>query len=47
MKKDLLKLLDLSTGDITAILNKADQLKYEKKHGIPQKYLEGKTLAIC
>ena len=46
MKKDLLKLLDLSTGDITAILNKADQLKYEKKHGIPQKYLEGKTLAM-
>ncbi|MCI8303025.1 MAG: ornithine carbamoyltransferase [Lawsonibacter sp.] len=46
MKKDLLKLLDLSTEDITAILNKADQLKYEKKHGIPQKYLEGKTLAM-
>lgn len=46
MKKDLLKLLDLSPEEITAILNKADQLKYEKKHGIPQKYLEGKTLAM-
>ena len=46
MKKDLLKLLDLSREDIEAILNKADQLKYEKKHGIPQKYLEGKTLAM-
>ena len=46
MKKDLLTLLDLSREDIEAILNKADQLKYEKKHGIPQKYLEGKTLAM-
>ena len=46
MKKDLLKLLDLSAEEITAILNRADQLKYEKKHGIPQKYLEGKTLAM-
>ena len=46
MKKDLLKLLDLTPEEITAILNKADQLKYEKKHGIAQKYLEGKTLAM-
>ena len=46
MKKDLLKLLDLSGADIEAILNRADQLKYEKKHNIPQKYLEGKTLAM-
>ncbi|MCI9156446.1 MAG: ornithine carbamoyltransferase [Lawsonibacter sp.] len=46
MKKDLLKLLDLSAQDITDILNTADQLKYEKKHNIPQKYLEGKTLAM-
>ena len=46
MKKDLLKLMDLSAEEITAILNKADQLKYEKKHGIPQKYLEGKSLAM-
>ena len=46
MKKDLLKLLDLSKEEITEILNTADQLKYEKKHGIAQKHLEGKTLAM-
>ena len=46
MKKDLLKLLDLSKEEITEILNIADQLKYEKKHGIAQKHLEGKTLAM-
>ena len=46
MKQDLLKLLDLTPEEITDILNRADQLKYEKKHGIPQKYLEGKTLAM-
>ena len=32
--KHLLKMLDLSTEDITEILNLADQLKYEQKHGI-------------
>ena len=46
MKKDLLKLLDLSKEDITRILNTADQLKYEKKHGVTQDYLKGKTLAM-
>ena len=46
MQKDLLKLLDLSTEDITYILNTADQLKYSQKHGIPHKHLEGKTLAM-
>ena len=46
MQKDLLKLLDLSTEDITHILNTADQLKYSQKHGIPHKHLEGKTLAM-
>ena len=46
MQKDLLKLLDLSTEDITNILNTADQLKYNQKHGIPHKHLEGKTLAM-
>ena len=46
MKKDLLKLLDLSKEDITLILNTADQLKYSQKHGIPHDYLKGKTLAM-
>ncbi len=36
MKKDLLKLLDLSREDIEAILNKADQLKYEKSTESPR-----------
>ena len=44
--KHLLKLLDLSKEDIIDILNTADQLKYEQKHGIPHKHLEGKTLGM-
>ena len=46
MKKDLLKLLDLSKEDIIKILNTADQLKYNQKHGIIHDYLRGKTLAM-
>ena len=46
MKKDLLKLLDLSREDITHILNTADQLKYSQKHGIQHDFLRGKTLAM-
>ena len=34
MKKDLLKLLDLTREDITKILNVADQMKYNQKHGL-------------
>lgn len=41
--KHLLKMLDLSTEDITEILNLADQLKYEQKHGIEHRHLAGKT----
>lgn len=44
--KHLLKLLDLSTDEILDILNTADQLKYELKHGIPHRRLEGKTLGM-
>ena len=44
--KHLLKLLDLSTEEILDILNTADQLKYELKHGIPHRHLEGKTLGM-
>ena len=33
--KHLLKLLDVSEKEILEILNLADQLKYERKHGIP------------
>ncbi len=46
MKNDLLKLLDLSRDDIREILDLADQLKYDLKHGIEHKVLAGKTLAM-
>lgn len=46
MTKDLLKLLDLSGSDINEILNLADQLKYDLKHGIKHEHLAGKTLAM-
>ncbi len=44
--KHLLKMLDLTSEDITGILNLADQLKYEQKHGIEHHHLAGKTLGM-
>ncbi|MDD2362225.1 MAG: ornithine carbamoyltransferase [Oscillospiraceae bacterium] len=44
--KHLLKLLDLSKEEIIGILNLADQLKYELKHGIEHRHLAGKTLGM-
>ena len=44
--KDLLKLLDLSKEEILHILNVADQMKYNQKHGLTHNYLQGKTLAM-
>lgn len=44
--KHLLKMLDLSTEEIIDILNLADQLKYEQKHGIPHNILKGMTLGM-
>lgn len=44
--KHLLKMLDLSTEEIIDILNLADQLKYELKHGIAHNHLQGKTLGM-
>ena len=44
--KHLLKLLDLSGEEIIDILNQADQLKYENKHGIEHPYLKGKCLGM-
>lgn len=46
MAKHLLKLMDFSEQEITEILNLADQLKYEKKHGIEHHHLKGKTLGM-
>lgn len=39
-------MLSLSTEEITDILNLADQLKYENKHGIKHHRLEGQTLGM-
>ena len=44
--KHLLKLSDLSSEEITDILNTADQLKYEKAHNIEHKHLKDKTLGM-
>ena len=44
--KNLLKLLDCSKEDIVSILDLADQLKYEKKHNIPHRHLEGRSLGM-
>lgn len=43
---DLLKLLDLSRDEILTILDLADQLKYNQKHGIEHNRLKGLTLAM-
>ncbi len=44
--KHLLKLSDLTSQEILNILNLADQLKFENKHGIEHRILSGKTLAM-
>ncbi len=44
--KHLLKLLDLTKEEIIRLLNLADQLKYENKHGIKHHHLAGKTLGM-
>lgn len=46
MKRDLLKLRDLTRDEIFDILDLADQLKYDQLHRIPHKRLEGKVLAM-
>lgn len=42
----LLKLLDCTPEEIISILDLADQPKYEKKHNIPHRLLEGKTIGL-
>lgn len=46
MKKDLLRMDSFSKEEILDILNLADQLKYEKKHGIEHFHLKGKSLGM-
>lgn len=44
--KHLLKLLDCKQEEITAILDLADQLKYERKHNITHRLLKGKSIGL-
>ncbi len=44
--KHLLKMLDLTGEEIIEILNLADQLKYEQKHGMKHHHLEGKSIGM-
>ncbi|MEG0823858.1 MAG: ornithine carbamoyltransferase [Erysipelotrichaceae bacterium] len=44
--KNFLKLSDCSTEEIIDLLDLADQLKYEVKHGIKHPILEGKSLGM-
>lgn len=44
--KHLLRLADLTTEEIFGVLNLADQLKYERKNGVPHHHLEGKKLGM-
>ncbi len=44
--KHLLKLQDLTREEILSILNLADQLKYERNHGISNNSLKGKKLGM-
>ncbi len=44
--KHLLTMMDLSSEEITQLLDLADQLKYERKHNIPHPYLQGKSVGL-
>ena len=46
MKKDFLKMSDLTKDELLTIIEFAEKLKYEKKHGIPHELLKGKTLGM-
>lgn len=46
MNKDLLRMDNLSKDEILDILNLADQLKYERKHGIEHPILKSKSLGM-
>lgn len=44
--KHLLTMQDLTKEEILQILDLADQLKYERKHQIPHRHLEGKSVGL-
>lgn len=46
MKKDLLKMADLSKSEIFELLDIAEKLKYERNHGIEHHILKGQSLGM-
>ncbi|GHV33476.1 ornithine carbamoyltransferase [Clostridia bacterium] len=42
----LLKMSDLSKAELARILNLADQMKFNQKHGLEHEFLKGKSLAM-
>lgn len=46
MKKDLLKMSDLTKDELLELIELAQKLKYEKQHKIPHEILKGKTLGM-
>lgn len=46
MNKHFLKMSDLTSDELMSLLESAEKLKYEKKHGIPHEILKGKTLGM-
>ncbi len=46
MKKDLISILDLSRDELASLLFEADQLKRQKRAGIPHELLRGRNLAM-
>ncbi len=44
--KDFLKLLDLTTKEITYLLDLSAELKEKKKQGVPHRLCEGKSIAL-
>lgn len=46
MKKDFLKMSDLTKDELLGLIELAEKLKYERKNGIPHEILKGKTLGM-
>ena len=46
MKKDFISILDVSKAELEGIIAEADNLKRQRKAGVPHGLLAGKTLAM-
>jgi len=46
MKKDFISILDISKAELDGIIAEAENLKQQKKTGVPHALLDGKTLAM-